>query len=133
MIAYDIKWNVDIDEAIEKLESMSVRDAARVLQYRPDLYANMIPEDRRDLAREYFRHCPGALEDFVGLPNEVEIPSELTEDEDISNWLSDTYGYCHEGFSTKASPEPAKYPVRGEVISDFNALRDIDPGTFNFR
>lgn len=37
------------------------------------------------------------------LPTEVEIPSYLITDEDdsledISDWLSDEYGFCHFGF-----------------------------------
>ena len=37
------------------------------------------------------------------LPTEVEIPSYLITDEDdllddISDWLSDEYGFCHDGF-----------------------------------
>ena len=40
----------------------------------------------------------------MGLPNEIEIPEELNKPdddyyyEDISDWLSDTYGFCHNGF-----------------------------------
>ena len=50
-------------------------------------------------------------DDFEGdpLPTEVEIPDEYATDpellndldmleETISDWLSDTYGMCHEGF-----------------------------------
>lgn len=50
-------------------------------------------------------------DDFEGdpLPTEVEIPDEYATDpellnnldmleETISDWLSDTYGWCHEGF-----------------------------------
>lgn len=32
------------------------------------------------------------------LPTEVEIPEEMTDDEGISNWLSDLTGFCHKGF-----------------------------------
>lgn len=37
------------------------------------------------------------------LPTEAEIPSYLITDEDdsledISDWLSDEYGFCHDGF-----------------------------------
>ena len=38
------------------------------------------------------------------LPTEVEIPDYLTTDDeddlldDISDWLSDEYGFCHDGF-----------------------------------
>lgn len=33
----------------------------------------------------------------MGLPTEIEI-SEEVDKEDVSDWLSDTYGFCHEGF-----------------------------------
>ena len=32
------------------------------------------------------------------LPTEVEIPIGITDEEEISDWLSDEFGYCHEGF-----------------------------------
>ena len=32
------------------------------------------------------------------LPTEVEIPTGMTDAEEISDWLSDKFGYCHEGF-----------------------------------
>ena len=51
-------------------------------------------------------------EDFDGepLPTEVEIPDEFAKDPEllkdkyiledtISDWLSDKYGFCHQGFS----------------------------------
>ena len=43
------------------------------------------------------------LEDLEYLPTEVEITSYLITDEDdllddISDWLSDEYGFCHDGF-----------------------------------
>ena len=51
-----------------------------------------------------------------GLPSEVELPAEIAEDPDyqdakpgteayeslydhVSDWLSDTYEFCHEGFA----------------------------------
>ena len=35
------------------------------------------------------------------LPVEVEIPSGMTDDEEISDWLTDTYGFCHCGFELR--------------------------------
>lgn len=46
----------------------------------------------------------GDMELFENLPTEVEIPDYLiTDDEDdllddISDWLSDEYGFCHDAF-----------------------------------
>lgn len=37
-----------------------------------------------------------ALEN-CGLPTEIEIP-KCVDEEDISDWLSDEYGFCHAGF-----------------------------------
>lgn len=37
-------------------------------------------------------------EDGINLPVEVEVPNGLLDEEAISDWLSDEYGYCHKGF-----------------------------------
>ena len=33
----------------------------------------------------------------AGIPEVVEVPHKILED-DVSDWLSDTYGYCHFGW-----------------------------------
>lgn len=57
----------------------------------------------------------GDQEVFDSLPQEVEIPSRFSEEnymedgklnedamwDDISDWLSDTYGFCHSGFDVE--------------------------------
>lgn len=37
--------------------------------------------------------------EFNLLPKEVLIPKGMTDEEEISDYLSDTFGYCHKGFS----------------------------------
>ena len=39
-------------------------------------------------------------EDLLNLPTEVEVPDEIVNEGDdaIGDWLSDTYGFCHEAF-----------------------------------
>lgn len=39
----------------------------------------------------------------VDLPNTVPIPDELTDEDDISDYLSDEYGFCHYGFQIERS------------------------------
>jgi hypothetical protein len=34
----------------------------------------------------------------ICLPTEIEIPKNITDEEDISNYLSDVTGFCHRGF-----------------------------------
>lgn len=98
MKATNIKWDIDIEEAYELLDNMTAEQAAKALEIPKDMYANMTTEERHDYAYDAFHHNRVSLEEFVGLPDEVEIPEGLTDDEDISDWLSDEYGYCHEGF-----------------------------------
>ena len=33
------------------------------------------------------------------LPKEIEIPDDITDEDEISDYLSDVTGYCHRGFS----------------------------------
>lgn len=32
------------------------------------------------------------------LPSEIDIPEEMEDEEEISDYLSETTGYCHKGF-----------------------------------
>ena len=38
------------------------------------------------------------IEDLEFLPTEIEIPENITDEEDISDYLSDETGFCHNGF-----------------------------------
>lgn len=44
-------------------------------------------------------------EEHNELPTEVEIPKELTDPDIIGEWLSDTYGFCHNGFRIEMTEE----------------------------
>lgn len=37
-------------------------------------------------------------EDLEGLPTEIEIPEGITDEEEISDYISDETGFCHCGF-----------------------------------
>ena len=107
-IAYNIQWSIDMDEVYERLDSMTAEKAAEALGVHFYTYANMTTEERHDYAYDKFNHCPAELDEFIGLPEEVEIPENLADDEDISDWLSDKFGYCHEGFGLKEKEENTK-------------------------
>lgn len=36
--------------------------------------------------------------DDVELPNEIDIPGYIVDEDEISDYLSDLTGYCHRGF-----------------------------------
>lgn len=37
-------------------------------------------------------------DDLEFLPQEINIPDGMTDEDEISDYLSDTTGYCHKGF-----------------------------------
>lgn len=37
-------------------------------------------------------------EDLEFLPEEIEIPDGMTDEDEISDYLSDTTGWCHKGY-----------------------------------
>ena len=109
VIAYNIQWDIDIDDAYERLDEMTAEKAAEELEIPANKYANMTTEERHDFAYDLWHHSPATLEEFMGLPDEVEIPEELGGPgeylgEDIADWLSDTFGFCHKGFDIKHEP-----------------------------
>lgn len=53
-------------------------------------------------------------EDLDFLPTEVDIPEGMEDKDEISDYLSDTFGFCHEGFvlDTEAdSSSPKTYSL----------------------
>lgn len=38
------------------------------------------------------------LEDLEYLPTEIEIPEGMTDEEEISDYISDETGFCHNGY-----------------------------------
>lgn len=100
LYAKNIKWDIDIDEIYEALDEMTVVEAANLLELCVERYANMSTEEKHDYAYDYFHHRHDDCKaEFLGIPSEIKIPDGLVgDDEAISDWLSDEYGWCHEGF-----------------------------------
>lgn len=40
-------------------------------------------------------------EDLEFLPKEIEIPEGMTDEKEISDYISDLTGFCHKGFMIK--------------------------------
>ena len=109
--AYDIWWDFDKDQIFERIDETDSAEMAKIIGITPKQYESLSPEERHDLAYDKFRHYPALLDEFMGLPDEIDIPPELVDPEDISDWLSDEYGFCHEGFQLK-TVEKHKIPKK---------------------
>lgn len=127
--AVEIQWDFDMDEVYERLDYMKPIEAARFLGVPFDRYERMTTEERHDYAYDVFRHCPGLLDEFMGLPDAITVPEGMTDPEDISDWLSDEYGFCHEGFQLKdvpSHPKPKKIlcPSCGKELIELEPYED---------
>lgn len=95
----EIDWDIDMDEVYERLDELNPVQGAMAINEKLCRYMNLTPGERHDRARDYFRHCPGALYDFLGLPcGELiyvadEDRDDMSED-DVVDEISDRFGYC---------------------------------------
>lgn len=113
MKAFNINWAVDMDEIMEYVGSMTCEEAASALEIPKERYENMNDEERNDYIYDMFHHHKLDKAEFMGLPDEVEIPKEvevefLEKDNDfdiITDYLSDTYGYCIDGDGYKTDKD----------------------------
>lgn len=101
MKAFEVQWEFDMDQVYEVLDDTDPAEAAEFFGIPEDRYKQMTSEERHDHAYDVFRHCPALLDEFMGLPYEIEIPEELTDDRDIAEWLMYEFGFCHRGFQLK--------------------------------
>lgn len=98
LIAKDVQWDIDIDDVNEYLDEISEEKAARLLELPIRIYHNMTEEGRHDYAYDCIRHNKLRAAEIMNVPEDVLIPEGIYDPEDISDWLSDEYGWCHEGF-----------------------------------
>lgn len=106
-IAKDIEWDIDIDEIYEKIDNMRVEVAAVTLGISKDTYANMTTEERHDFIYDTYHHNRKSADELFNLPETIEIPEEFgitdTEDDmsDVTDWISDEYGFCIKGYAVE--------------------------------
>ena len=115
----NIQWDIDFNDALERLDEMTDEKAAETLNVRTEEYRKLSEDERHDCAWDLWQHTPAALHAFMGLPDSVDVPEELlktndrqSRDDAISDWLSDEYGFCHNGF-TLSDDEPEDGPAPG--------------------
>lgn len=100
MKACNIIWDIDMKQILEKLDDMTADNAVKALQIPYQTFINMSTSEIHDYAYDMFEHNQAAAAEFMGLPEEVEIPNSVgTDEDDISDWLSDEYEFCHKGFT----------------------------------
>ena len=105
MKAVNIKWTFDIDKifstARELLDNYPDNYIIELLDLDEVYFKRLSDSDKLGYIFDRVRHCPALENKLFNLPDEVELPEEIANFDDnfIAEWLSDTYGFCHEGFN----------------------------------
>ena len=105
----DIQWSPDVEILMDALENVSEEKAAKGMELPLERYRNMTYEERLDYLHDMLRHnsCSDyMLTEVLDMPNTVILPKEVVKEaieihdtDVISEYLSDEYGFFHEGFS----------------------------------
>lgn len=98
MTAVNILWDVDFDDVLEYIFEKPIFEAAEILGISNGRYADMTIDERQDFIHARLLEDPDRQYEILGLPLEVEIPDNITDLDDVADWLTETYGYCHGGF-----------------------------------
>ena len=95
MRAINIEWDVDIKDAMEQLDGLTVEEANEILKT-----AFHKKEDQEIYVHGFYKpHLyPKFIAEFMQLPTSVKVPENLKDKDSISDWLTYTYGFCHKGF-----------------------------------
>ena len=101
VIAYNIKWDVDFVDFLETINGMTDGYASKALDCPIETYSAMNEEKFYDFVYKFYENNTDKLYEIMELPTEVEISSGIFDDEEVSDWLSDEYGFCHAGFELK--------------------------------
>ncbi len=115
--AYYIDWDVSIEDVYDKIGNMSIEKAAEWMEIPVDRLANMNTEERMDYTYDIVHHCPAKAEELFDLPDKVIIPDEiskelgvfdgndgfedLNDEQTITDWLSEEYGFCINGYKIR--------------------------------
>ncbi len=97
--AKDIRWDIDIDTVYEIFDEMTAEEASEILGLPLRQYSNMTTSERDDWIYSVYNYSDVDKIELLDLPDEVLLPDGLSSLDDVSDYLSDTYEFCHDGFT----------------------------------
>ena len=93
-----VDWSIEPDELYNAFDGYSEQAAAHLLKTDIETYRNMSADARYDILEWMIHHNVLSAAEVIGLEEEIDVP-DLVQMEDITEWLSDTYGYFVNGWT----------------------------------
>lgn len=144
MKAANIQWDVDTGDFLDAITSMESTKAAAILCMPVECYDDMSCEQLQQYINESWKKDSRTMAELMGLPSEVTIENpcagknkECASDmcfrqshDDLSEWvsdyLSDTYGFCHKGFELILEDTLSEYMVYSAHMRDAQICKSRD-------
>ncbi len=104
LIATDIAWDYDPQDVVDAFLSLSSKSQTELLpsHISPADFLSFTDDAKERLIEDLAYENPRLGFDLLNLPDSVVIPSSFGDDEEaISDFLSDSYGFCHAGFNLR--------------------------------
>lgn len=95
-----VDWSIEPDELREAFAGYTELAGAHLLKTDLEVYQEMSEEERFDKLEWMIRHNILSAAEIVGVSDTVDVPVETMDPDDITEWLSDTYGYFVNGWTT---------------------------------
>lgn len=124
MKAAKIQWDVDTEDFLEALTSMESTKAAPILNMPVECYEDMSYEQLEQYVNGSWKKDSQTMAELMGLPSEVTVEDPCVEkdaecaSEWLSNYLSETYGFCHKGFEFTLEDTLSEYMVYSACMRD---------------
>lgn len=124
MKAAKIQWDVDTEDFLEALTSMESTKAAPILNMPVECYEDMSYEQLEQYVNGSWKKDSQTMAELMGLPSEVTVEDPCVEKDEenasewLSDYLSDTYGFCHKGFEFTLEDTLSEYMVYSACIRD---------------
>ena len=95
-----VDWFVEPEELYEVFDMYSEREAANLLKIDLEIFQELTEEEWHNELDNQVRHRFLSAAKIVGLEEAVDVPVEDMDPDDITEWLSNTYGYLVNGWTT---------------------------------
>lgn len=111
MIATNIQWDVYLDDILARLDKMTGKEIAETLEIPLEKYLNTTRNGLSAIVETQYMRNNHMLNKIMGLPDKVTIPNTVDTNDGITDWLSNTYGFCLKGYEleNKNNQDDKKY------------------------
>ena len=129
MRAINIDWDVSLEEIFEFFDCISLERASKIIEVPLSQWSNMTESEQNDYIADAIHHCPNIVYEWLNIPDTVELPKGFFDDDEITEYLSDEYGWFVKGYNLYVDDtillEVSKIPTEALKNSQIEFTKDV--------